>query len=197
MFKVSTPIRARMTFGLPRSRVLPVYIERMSDVFLVRKKFQIFEPVIASIQILMVNLKAPQNWPVKRLPHSTVYADMLVFAAYAWCKVCVSMAIKPRFYRPRSSVAVPSLAVFNREHGGYAGVQERRNVRQFTPVIQHLFGFNNLFWRKFFPPRGPAHVAKIADFVQCLVPKHRFPNFHKMSPLTSYNLIPNLIKGQA
>jgi hypothetical protein len=174
-----------------------VFDVRMVNIFAVRKKLQIFKPVIASIQILMVNLKTPRNWPVKRLPHGAVYADMLVFAAYAWRKVRVSMAIKPRFYRPRSSVAAPSFAVFNRKHGGYAGVQERRNVRQLTPVIQHLFGFDNLFRRKFFSSCGPAHIAKIADFVQCLVPNYRCPNFHEMSPLTSYNLIPNLIKGQA
>ena len=173
-----------------------VFGVRMVNVFAVGKKFKIFQPIVGPIKVFMINFKSARNDPVKGFPNKSMNgaSDINTIAAQIYRKV-VFYGLRQQ--RPVCLVAAPSLAVLNREHGGYAGVQKSCNIRQFVSVGQHLFGDDNLFCGKFFPPCNPTYVAKIANFVHCFIPKHRSPNFHKMSPLTSYNPISNLIEGQA
>lgn len=183
-------------FDRPQKPLRFVSVYSVLNVFAVGNKFQIFQAVITSVKIFMVNFKTTFDRAYKRLPQCAVDRNKSVFSPLTQTYSLIVLVI-PDFNRSVRFIPPPSFAVFNGEYGGYAGVQERRHIRQFTPVIQHLFSFNNLFRRKSFTPRYAAHISQIADFVQRFVTKHWLPVFHNMPHLTYMQSNCIYVEGQA
>jgi hypothetical protein len=197
MFKLSVPATRPTPFTFRKVRAfLGVFSVRVIDIFAVRKKFKIVQMVVGAVKVFVVNLKPTRYFAVKRFPNQTMNGTPQINA------VAAQINRKVMLYRLRSQrsvcfIATPSLAIFNGRRGRNAGVQERGYFNQFATGGQHFLGLNNLFSRKPLSARNPAHVSKIADFVQRFVSKHGLPLFHNISPLTFRYGMPNLIKGQA
>ena len=198
MFNFSIPTTRPTSFTLQKVRsFFRVFGVRVIDVFAVGNKLQVLQPVIASVQVFVVDFKAAWNRAVKRLPNRAMHADMLVLPVDAWRKMGVKMAVQPCFNWPRGGIAAPRFSMFNGEHGCDAGVQKRGYVGQSGSRFQHFLGFNNLFGGKTFAACYTTNIAKIANFVQSLVSKYWPPKFHLFTLSTYRYYMPVNIKGQA
>lgn len=182
MFKISTSRGAGSSFWLTQL-LFRVDVERVLNVLLVRKKLQVFNPVVASVQVLVVDFQAAWDRAVKSLPYGAVYANMLVNAVFAGRKRHVLVLINLLFDRSRFSVPGPSVPVLDGEHRCDAGAKKRRYRLERGFFLQHLFCLLDLLGGKLFAPRNAPHVAQIADLVQSFVAKHCFPIFHDKPPV--------------
>ena len=162
----------------PQKPLRFVGVYSVLDVFAVCNKLQIFQPVIASVEVFMVNLKATFNRAYKRLPQRAVNRNRSVFAVLAQTYNLIVFLI-PNLNRSVRLVANPCAPVFDRHNRRYAGVQKRCDFFQFGVLRQHLLGCAHLLSGKLFAPRYTSHFGNVANLIQTFVTRYCPPFSHK------------------
>ena len=178
-------------FDSPQKPLRFVRVNRVLNVFAVRKQFKIIQTIICAVQILMVNLHTFGNGAVKRLPHRAMNSYLSVLSVFAWAKPDIAVPCYMRLNRTRGAVARPRLTVLDVERGRDAGAEEIRYYTQFRAGSKHGFSLVDLTGAKSFPPRNPANIRKIANFVKAFVAANGFPNLHAV------DIKPVYVGGQA
>ena len=161
---------------------LCVYSVRMVDICAVRYKLQVFKPVVSAIKVFVVDFKPTFYRAIKSLPHSTMHTFARVFASSYKTYVKVVLSVQASFYGPIGCITRPSLALLDGVSCGYASTQKSSNLFKSSALLKHLFSFGNFGSVKRFCPSNPAHIAKVANFVQAFKAKNWFPCFHNLSP---------------
>ena len=199
MLNSNVPALRAGTFAFSQMLALfCVYCLRMDAIFAMRKQFKIFQPVVLTVQVLMVDLQAAWDRAVKRFPNASVNGSVNVFSFLARRKVDVEVRPNLGLNGPRFGVPNPSVSVLDGEHRCDAGAKKRRHRLERSFFLQHLFGLLDLLGGKLFAPRNAPHVAQVADLVQSFVAKHCFPIFHGKPPVVmNQKFTPNLVGLQA
>lgn len=158
-----------------------VCVDGVLNVLLMRYKLQVFEPIVSAVKVFVVDLQTTFNWPVKRFPCHTMYAMPSVFSVFAQVYNVIAFN-QTGLDKTVGCIARPSLALLDGVRCGYASTQKSSNLFKGGTVIKHSFSFGNFGSVKRFCPSNPAHIAKIANFVQAFKAKNWFPCFHNLSP---------------
>ena len=166
------------TFDSPQKPLRFVRVNRVLNVFAVRKHFKIIQTVVGAVQILMVNLHSIRDGAIKRFPHCAVNGDLSVFPVFARAKPDVMVTRYVRLNWARFAISRPRLAVFDAKRGRDASVKKTGYGVQRRAPRKHGFGLVNLRGAKKFSSCYAANARKIADFVQAFIAANRFPNLH-------------------
>jgi len=191
MLKIAPPIRSCLAHRLTVGRIFSVGVERMLNIFSVRQKFQVFQPVVRSVQVLVVYLHAFRYGTNKGFPHRPVNCHLDVLPVFARAKPNVMVSCHMGFNRPSPTVSRPRLSLFNGKSGSDARTQEVCYVRQRSAVSKHGFSLVHLFGGKSLSSGHTAHTPRVADFVQAFVAKNGFPRLHAV------DINPIYVEGQA
>lgn len=178
-------------FDSPQKPLRFVCVNRMLNVFAVRKQFKVIQTIVRAVQILMVNFHTFWDRAVKGLPHRAMDGYFSVFSIFARAEPDVVVPRYVRFNRPRGTVASPRFAMLNVERSRNTGVQQFSDIAQCAAGCKHIFGDINLLGAKQLAPRYASNARKIADFVKAFVAADRFPNLHAV------DIKPVYVGGQA
>lgn len=174
-------------FNRPQKPLRFVGVYGVLNVFAVRNQLQIFQSVIASVKVFMVNFKPTLNRTYERFPERAVNRNKFVPAVFAQTHALV-MLLVPNFNWPIRLIPNPRPPLFNRHYRCNAGAQERGNFFQFSSLRQHPLGFSHLFGGKFFAPCYAPYFCNVANFIQTFVPQYRAPFDHASLPsVKTYN----------
>lgn len=179
------------TFDSPQKPLRFVCVNRVLNVFAVRKQLKIIQTIVRAIQIFMVNLHTFWNRAVKCLPHRAMNGYLSVFSIFARAEPDVVVPRYVRFNRSRGAVPGPRLTVLDVERGGYACPEKSRYRAQRGAVSKHGFSGVDLLSAKQLASRYTPNACKVADFVKAFVAADRFPNLHAV------DIKPVYVGGQA
>ena len=168
-----------------------VGVNRVLDVFAVRKQLKIFQPVVSAVKVLMVDLHAVWNRADKSLPHRAMNGHLSVTSILARAEPDVVVSSGARFNRSRGAVPNPRFTMLDVERSGCACTEKRRHGAQRRAAGKHDFGCVDLFGAKQFPSRYAPDARKIADFVKAFVAADGFPYLHGI------DIKPVYVGGQA
>ena len=166
------------------------------DIFSVRKKFQIFKPIIAARKIFMVYFQSPGYDAIKSFPYKSVNAALAKNAINAQIGDHVLLTIWSWTDRPKIFIAFPCFAVFYSRCRSYAGVEMRGYFAKLSSLFKHCFSFPNLTGDKNFAPQHSTYPAKIANFIQTFVTQYWLPLFHRIPPSMSMQSKSVFVGGQ-
>lgn len=178
-------------FDSPQKPLRFVCVNRVLNVFTVRKQLKIIQTIVRSVQIFMVNLHTFWDGAVKCFPHRAMDGYLSVFSVFARAEPNVVVPRYMRFNRPRGAVAGPRFAMLNVKRSGNACPEKICHRAQRSAIGKHGLGCVDLFGAKQFASRYAPDARKIADFVKAFVAADRFPNLHAV------DIKPVYVGGQA
>jgi hypothetical protein len=185
-------------FDRPQKPLVFVQVNGVLDILLMCHQLQIFQPVVSTVKVLMVDFQAAWNRAVKRFPDASVNGPMNVLSFLARRKVDVEVRPNSGLDGPRFGVPSPSVSVLDGEHRCDAGAKKRCHHLERGFFFQHLFCLIDLLGGKLSATRNAPHVAQVADLVQSFEVKHCFPIFHGKPPVVmNQKFTPNLVGLQA
>jgi hypothetical protein len=185
-------------FDSPQKPLAFVQVNGVLDVLLMCHQLQIFQPVVSTVKVLVVDLQAAWNRAIKRFPDAPVNGPMNALSFLARRKIDVEVSSNLGLDGPRFGVPHPSVPVLDGGHRCDAGAEKRRHCLERGFFFQHLFCLIDLFGGKLSATRNAPHVAQVADLVQSFEVKHCFPLFHGKPPVViNQKFTPNLVGLQA
>ena len=158
-----------------------VSVNGVLDVLLMRHQLQVFQSVVRTVKIFVVDFQTSWNRTVKCLPYQAMDATSDVHAVTA--QVCKSVMFKKRcFHGAIARFTDPCFSLLDRVRSSYTGLKKICNFTKGGALTKHLFGFGYFGRVQFFPPRNSTHISCVAHLVQIFKAKNGFPRFHTIPP---------------